>query len=241
MDHDARIPQPTLAAYGFSVTSGAILLQAMARSDGLARLRSSFSWLPLDEYLPPACRSRSRRFSEVLFDPAVGRIQELEPRPLLQSAQVNPLYGDVARRFAPLDPSVIGSPFVRDLIAYDHEELATDAGREVRSVLWRVGVHQIRVVGTPALPGDPTPEGVHRDGHSFVAVHLLGRRNVRGGTFRVHDDKHDVVFEYTKRGLLDTLFLDDRRVKHSVTPIEPLDPDAGPAERDVLLVTWDAA
>ena len=36
---------------------------------------------------------------------------------------------------------------------------------------------------------------------------------------------------------LDAALLDDARVAHGVTPIEPVDPD-GPAYRDVMVVTW---
>jgi hypothetical protein len=230
-----------LAADGFAVCDGAsvrrALLRRPGRCQGLIALQRSFARLPADAYLAPERRMRFRRFSELALESASGRIRGLACRPFEQSTAVNPLYGGVARRFEPIEPALLDSPAIRGLIAHDHELLV--CGLAAREPAWRVGLHQIRVVGTASLAGDPTPEGIHRDGHRFVAVHLLGRRNASGGAFRLHDDGHRVLFEHTARDLLDTVLLDDPRVKHSVTPIRPVDPSAGPAERDVLLVTWD--
>lgn len=243
MNAAASIREPSLVTEGFAVRDGASVRRALAGPEGTIEeapaLQRSFARLPPDLYLPPGRQLRFRAFSELTFEAATGRIAPLARKPFEQSAAVNPLYGGVARRFEPLEPAALDSRLVGELIAYDHMILSSLPGGR-GPVTWRVGLHQIRVVGTETLAGEPTPEGIHRDGHRFVAVHLLGRRNVSGGAFRIHDDQHRTLFVHTAVDLLDTVFLDDPRVKHSVTPIRPLDPSAGLAERDVLLVTWDA-
>ena len=46
---------------------------------------------------------------------------------------------------------------------------------------WHIEVHQFRIEARPGEPGQPTPEGMHRDGVDFVLVLLVRRQNVRSG------------------------------------------------------------
>ena len=41
--------------------------------------------------------------------------------------------------------------------------------------------HPFRVLTSTAAEGQPTPEGLHRDGVTLVASLLIGRHNVTGG------------------------------------------------------------
>lgn len=43
-----------------------------------------------------------------------------------------------------------------------------------------VGVHQIRITATRDAKGLPAPEGVHEDGHHYVAQVLMRRTDVQG-------------------------------------------------------------
>lgn len=31
------------------------------------------------------------------------------------------------------------------------------------------------------MQGNPTPEGIHKDGHTFISMHMIGRYNIEGG------------------------------------------------------------
>ena len=70
----------------------------------------------------------------------------------------------------------------------------------------------------------------------YVLVLLLRRDNIASGTTTIHGpDGRDLgSFTLTEPG--DAVLLDDHRVFHGVTPVQPLDP-ALPAYRDVLVVT----
>jgi hypothetical protein len=69
-----------------------------------------------------------------------------------------------------------------------------------------------------------------------VAVFLVGRHNVKGGETRVFDIRGPQGVRFTLGEPWSVLLLDDARVIHESTPIQPLDA-ALPAHRDTLVVT----
>ena len=94
-----------------------------------------------------------------------------------------------------------------------------------------------RVEARPGEPGKPTPEGMHRDGVDWVIVLLVCRHNVASGTTSILDLARRPVGRFTLEAPLDTALVDDGRVFHGVTAIEPL--RAGETgHRDVLVVTF---
>lgn len=197
--------------------------------------RESWEHLPVDSFVPDSYRFR--RYSRLLYCARKGRIERLPHRSFLQSADRNRLYGGVSRRFAAVRPKEIRSPVLRALIAIDLSCFGISAAVGPQ---WFVGVHQIRVVARRGQPGKPTPEGIHQDGCSFIGIHLVGRRNVRGGYTRVYANDHSRPFVTCLRDPLDSLIVDDTRVKHAVSPIHPLNAKA-PGVRDILVLTYDVA
>jgi hypothetical protein len=102
---------------------------------------------------------------------------------------------------------------------------------------WHVEAHQFRIEARAGMPGQPTPEGVHRDGVDFVLVLLVNRDNIASGVTTVYDLAGTPLGTFTLTDPLDAALVDDNRVAHGVTPVAPLDP-ARPAYRDVLVVTF---
>lgn len=98
-------------------------------------------------------------------------------------------------------------------------------------------VHQFRIEAQRDEKAQPTPEGVHRDGVDYVLVLLVNRQNISSGTTTVYRFNGDELGSFTLAAPLDAALLDDSRVAHGVTPIEPVDLGR-PAYRDVLVVTW---
>ena len=93
-----------------------------------------------------------------------------------------------------------------------------------------------RIEARPGEPGQPTPEGVHRDGVDYVLVLLVDRHNIASGTTTIHAADGQLLGSFTLTHPLDAALVDDARVFHGVTAVEPLDP-AAPSHRDVLVVT----
>ena len=85
--------------------------------------------------------------------------------------------------------------------------------------------------------GRPTPEGLHRDGVDWVLVLLVRRENIASGETTIHDLEQRPLGSFTLEQPLDAAWVDDGRVYHGVTPVEPVEPGR-PAYRDVLVVTY---
>ncbi|MEO7151401.1 MAG: 2OG-Fe dioxygenase family protein, partial [Burkholderiaceae bacterium] len=101
---------------------------------------------------------------------------------------------------------------------------------------WFVEAHQFRI-DTEGGIGRPTPEGAHRDGVDLVAVLLVARVDVKGGETRVFEADGPHGLRFTMVEPWTTLLLDDARVVHESTPIQPL---ADGAHRDTLVLTYRA-
>ena len=101
---------------------------------------------------------------------------------------------------------------------------------------WFIEAHQFRI-DTASGIGRPTPEGAHRDGVDFVAVILIERGRVRGGETHVFDATGAAGVRFTMHEPWSMLLMDDARVIHETTPIQP---DGAPGVRDTLVLTYRA-
>jgi hypothetical protein len=101
-----------------------------------------------------------------------------------------------------------------------------------------VEAHQFRIDTADGI-GRPTPEGAHRDGVDLVAVALVRRHNIKGGETRVFEAAGRRGERFTMTEPWTLLLLDDARVIHESTPIQPL-VEGQPGWRDTLVVTCRA-
>lgn len=201
---------------------------------------ASWDALAPDTYLARLGKHRRRRHAVFSLDgigadaPAIRR----EPhQPHYQALDYNPLQGDIERWFEPIEPSVVAGHSLRTILRHCQCFFGALAPQVDR---WHCEVHQFRIEARAGEPGLPTPEGMHRDGVDYVLVLLIDRQNIASGTTSIHAlDGHEVG-HFTLTRPFDAALVDDRRVFHGVTAVEPLDP-AAPAHRDVLVVTLRAA
>jgi hypothetical protein len=200
-----------------------------------AAFADSWNDLPLDEYMADGGHYRRRRHA--VFTAEAGALSRQPHQPHYQSLRDNPLNGGVARWFAPVRDHIARGPILRSAI----QVLTTIADRRRQTTCrWRVEVHQFRIEARAGKAGQPTPEGMHRDGVDFVLAMLVARRNVAHGVSTISDPHGEPLVRVRLAERFDTMFMDDARVRHGVSPIEALDP-ARPALRDVLVVTLTAA
>jgi hypothetical protein len=101
---------------------------------------------------------------------------------------------------------------------------------------WYVEAHPFRIDTTDGI-GRPTPEGAHRDGVDLVAVILVGREGIKGGETRVFDADGPTGLRFTLHRPWTCLLLDDARVIHESTPIQPIE---AYGHRDTLVLTLRA-
>jgi hypothetical protein len=193
------------------------------------------SWddLKVDTYMADRGRYRRRRHAAYSVQPDSPIIRKRH-QPHYQSLDYNPLHGDIERWFEPVVAEIGEGPSMLAILGLCRA-LFRGMAPAVRS--WHVEVHQFRIEARRGEAGRPTPEGSHRDGVDFVLVLLISRRNIVSGTTTIHDFDHRQLGSFTLTDPFDAAFVDDRRVYHGVTPVEPLDPSS-PARRDVLVVTF---
>ena len=155
-----------------------------------------------------------------------------------QTVDYNPLNGGVERWFEPIKDDVAAGSSMTTILGFCRDMFGALAPRLDR---WHIEVHQFRIEAKPGVHGKPTPEGMHRDGVDWVLVLLIKRHNIRSGTTTIADLDKQSLGSFTLTDPFDAAIVDDSRVYHGVTPIEPIDA-AQPAYRDVLVVTFrDAA
>ena len=211
------------------------LLTAAGPLSDWAAFAASWNTLELDHYMADGGRYRRRRHA--VFTATVdGAIVRAAHQPHYQSRDYNALNGGIARWFEPIDGGVGSGVTMQAILAASRawfEALAGAGG-------WQIEVHQFRIEARAGEAGRPTPEGVHRDGVDYVLVLLIDRQNIVSGTTTVHALSGLELGAFTLTEPLDAALLDDSKVAHGVTPIEPVDA-ARPAYRDVLVVTWRQA
>ena len=230
----------TLARSGFVYVKGADMrgmLEAAGPTDDWPAFAASWDQLEMDTYMADGGRYRRRRHA-VLKVGRDGAMERLPHQPHYQTLDYNPLNGGTDRWFAPVSDDIVSGSSLNTIIGYC-SRLFSPLSPAV--AMWKAEVHQFRIEAGPGGAGKPTPEGMHRDGVDWVLVLLIKRHNIRSGTTTIADLDKRTLGSFTLTDPLDAAIVDDARVYHGVTPIEPIDP-AAPAYRDVLVVTFrDAA
>jgi hypothetical protein len=192
---------------------------------------ASWNDLGLDTYMADGGRYRKRRHAVFAVGP--DSVERLPHQPHYQSRDYNSLNGGIARWFEPVLPAVADGPTIRAILASCRDLFDRLSGAR----RWLVELHQFRIEARAGSAGRPTPEGMHRDGVDHVLVLLVGRTNIREGVTTTHDLSGRELGSFTLTEPCDAALVDDHRVMHGVTPVEPIDP-AKPAFRDVLVVTF---
>jgi hypothetical protein len=220
-----------LRSHGYAVlTPQSVAQLAGVVPTDLAALGPAWRSLPADHYLRDGGRYRRRRHS--CFVAAGDSLSPVPHRAHWQPVEYNALHGGMERWFEPMEPATLAaSAWQRLLLA-----LAAVADGLRSPQQWFVEAHQFRIDTTDGI-GRPTPEGAHRDGVDLVAVFLVAREGVKGGETRVFDATGPAGQRFTLAAPWSLLLLDDARVVHETTPIQPL---AAGGHRDTLVVTLRA-
>lgn len=197
---------------------------------GLGHLAPSWDDLQPDGYLRDGGRYRRRRHSCFVVDG--DRVEQVPHRAHWQSLDYNALHGGMSRWFEPIAPEVVADPaWIRLMGQLGTRFSALRAARP-----WFVEAHQFRIDTSDGI-GRPTPEGAHRDGVDFVAVFLVARAGIKGGETRVFDADGPDGQRFTLEQPWSLLLLDDQRMIHESTPIQPV---GAHGHRDTLVLTYRA-
>lgn len=197
----------------------------------LQALTPSWDDLHTDSYLRDGGSYRRRRHS--CFTVGDRGVVLSPHRAHWQSESYNALHGGMQRWFEPIDVDVVAAPAWPQVL----QSLAGlfDTLREAHP--WFVEAHQFRIDTSEGI-GRPTPEGAHRDGVDFVAVFIVARHGIKGGETRVFEAAGPNGQRFTLAEPWSLLVLDDTRMIHESTPIQPARSGDDDGYRDTLVLTY---
>ena len=223
---------------GFALVEAATMRENLAPFGGLsdwAEFAASWNGMPRDTYMADGGRYRRRLhavFGAIAREPDITRAAH---RAHYQTLDYNTLNGGTPRMFAPVADATTATESFRTVLAFTRalfDDLSPDTS-------WDIEMHQFRIESRAGESGQPTPEGLHRDGVDYVLVLLIERVNIASGVTTIHGEDKAVLGSFTLAAPLDAALVHDRAVYHGVTAVQPLDP-ALPAHRDVLVLTFRA-
>ena len=225
-----------LARDGFAYLSTPQLTTlANIESKDCAALQELWVNLPADKYMPLESICRFRRYGSFhqycTMNGLMDRLEAAELRPHWQPEEYNRIYGGKERWFAPLTGLSQLSYWAQLLIG-----LGTIFRRVDHTNHWFIETHQIRVTSHLGI-GDPTPEGLHRDGVDFVAIILVNRQGIRGGITHIYSTKENTTTSIMLVDHCSALILADKKVLHRTSVIFSQQIDQ-PGWRDVLVLTY---
>jgi hypothetical protein len=234
--HPNEVLDTHLAQAGYALVAAEAMHPALTAAGPLTDwgdFAASWDALDLDTYMADGGRYRRRRHA-VFGATADGTIKRQAHQAHYQTLDYNTLNGGIARWFSPITDVIGDGPSLTTILRFCHR-LFGGLAPAVRA--WHIETHQFRIEARPGEAGQPTPEGLHRDGVDYVLVLLIGRQNIASGTTTIHDLEKRLLGSFTLTHPFDAALVDDARVYHGVTPVQPLDPTL-PAHRDVLVVTF---
>lgn len=176
------------------------------------------SWNDLhqDQFMADGGTYRLRRYSEFQLDMQARCITTLPHVAYRQSKQDNYLNGGIDRMYSPIKSEIqTNSAFMASMLRCADVFAPLHPGAQ-----WLVQVFQNRVLAGQHELGQPTPEGVHRDGVDYVLTLLMKRHNIEGGESATYlADGVSVTAKVTLQAAGDYILLNDRATKHSVQAI----------------------
>ena len=221
----------TVQANGYATLRAADVYELThCDSASLEALKPSWDDLPLDNFLKDGGHYRRRRHSS--FVVTGSDVTQTPHRPHWQPLDYNALHGGMKRLFEPITPAIVAQPVWSQLL----QTVGEVCSKTKSAQPWYVEAHQFRIDTTGGI-GRPTPEGAHRDGVDFVAILLVARTGVKGGESRIFEAAGTSGQRFTLTEPWTLLLLDDERVIHESTPIQPT---AESGYRDTLVLTYRA-
>ena len=186
-----------------------------------------FEKMPYDPYVKGDFRKR--RYSSIKKD-HYGHYEVLPHKKFIQTAKINDLLGDVEREYEELNEELVFSDDFLKIV----EGFAKLSG--INPYITEIGIHQIRILSSIYIVGEPAPEGRHQDGFDFIGIFCARRVNVSGGESEVFlnkDDEEPILNKTLDENEL--LIVADRDVFHNATALSPTGVDLG--YRDVFVFT----
>ena len=205
-------------------------------SDNLSKSLNDFVkfWnsLALDTYLPKQHGTRLRCHGQFRYCPENSSIKAMPHSAYIQSKENNSLVGGIYRTFAPLQQDVYSNEFFLEFLKFNIRALRLKSDK-----CWNINAHFVRIPCTTISAGVPCPEGVHRDGFSFVSIHLMNRMNISDAVTTIYDKNSQEIFSLVLNDTMDSIYAADNEVLHYTAPF--FCDNAKDGYRDTLLLSYE--
>lgn len=225
-----------LKTRGYAILNAAsVCTWANCSLQELGQMQASWNDMPADQYLKDGGKYRKRRHSSFKFE--AETLALVPHRAHWQPLTYNALHGGMTRWFEPMAAGIVASATWQKLLtafAKTANQLSVDDLSGSPAAVQCIEAHQFRIEAVDGGIGRPTPEGAHRDGVDLVGVFMVNRQNIKGGETRVFDAAGSSGERFTLQESWSLLLLDDAKVVHETTPIQPL---AELGFRDTLVLT----
>lgn len=232
--HDRAVAQ--LRRKNFTAIAGDDLKETlMVDREVLNDFCDHWNRLEQDMYMADGGAYRYRRYGEFDLDLNADSLTLLPHQAYVQPSYINGLNGDVERHFEPLELSFSNSELLRQLFKFLAGVYNNTLGESCR---WNVRLHPYRIIASDKMEGLPTPEGLHRDGVTFIASMMICRRNVVGGISDITDNDKYILASIQLTDTFDIMIADDGKTMHQVSGIVPENADIEQAYRDVLVIAF---
>jgi hypothetical protein len=198
---------------------------------------NSWNNLDLDNYMSDGGTYRYRRHAVFTCGKYTRNIVQLDNYPHYQSRQYNNLNGGVERWYKSIEKNTIESNAFGILIEH---ALNIFNSCEINQLdnwpSWYIEAHQFRIIANGIMEGRPTPEGIHKDGVSYIFMLPVYIENVDGGVSTFYSN--DLIpLDVTEMSVGDFAYVDDSKVYHGVSEVKPIN-DSQESIRDMLVITF---
>jgi len=225
-----------IAEQQYAIAPGKSFQLSSLGQEALSSLQQSWESLEYDPFYAEKepTSYRLRRYTEFDFTPQTGELCPRPHVPYVQSLEMNTYVGGKARHFGDLSVDTYKNPLFQDLVNYNFSLFSRE--EEFSDRLWICQVHIMRIVVGAGQATAITPEGIHSDGYPFAGLHLMNKVNIEGGKTTIYQYDETPLATTTFREPLDSLWLEDRHLKHGVTDITNRNSGAG--YRDILAISF---
>lgn len=223
-----------LATNNFCHILGPDLLKHIEISHNkMDHIASFWNNLVLDHYMADGGVYRYRRYGQFELSANCKFLNLMPHEPYKQSGEINKLNGDVQRYFEPLETEFSNGLFLKNLLKFMAKVYNNRLGQNTS---WNIKLHPYRIIANNESTGKPTPEGLHRDGVTFVASLMLQRSNIVGGITTITNNDGELIEKIEMTEPFEIIMADDAKSMHEVSPIQAIsDKDNF---RDVLVIAF---
>jgi len=203
-------------------------------SHDVERFKACWDQLKCDTYMADGGTYRYRRYGELVKQSNSDSLTLLPHGPYTQPSYINSLNGGIERHFSPLTGEFTSSPVLTKVISLLSNVYDSVEGEKQN---WSIRLHPYRIKATETELGHPAPEGLHRDGVTYIASMMICKHNIIGGETLLTNHRQEVLTSVTLNETFDIIMADDEKTMHQVSSLKPATFNQE-AYRDVLVIAF---